>query len=1182
MNIKKLLKQTSFLILLLIAAVSMAFTVSDGGGKKTAKESSIWRDAYLMNINNIQMPMNRTGVMANVVIGNYDHGALNGENFLFSGGFFLSGITNGFPWSNAVASASRIEDFVAGPVGRTNDPKARIYVVEQSLGDFSQDWEDWRDAVEMGADFYDGDGDGVYNPVDIDGNGKWDPYEDRPDLIGDITAWCVYNDGKDPALRRFNDVESQGIEVRQTVFAFANKGTIGHMIFIRYQLVNVGTVADVIDSVYFGVWADPDLGDYANDLVGADTTLNAGFVYDKGFDAQFGNNSPCFLIDFFQGPISYLPGVSFTDVNGNGIWDEGVDIALDTAQDVRGQQLGVDLYPGATNLGLSSFVHYMQSHPTQGDPNTRLEARNYLLGRNKFGQVIDPCTWTFGTVLGGVPCAQVNPLFMYSGDPVTETGWINNTPIDQRQMSNTGPFQLIKDQPINIVAAYIVGRGVSSLASINVAREYSRVAQVLFDRNFPSPPPPPPIDYNILTGSNFIELTIETAPNLNYRAVDSLQEVDRRVQGFFVEAYRTNSPVPFVDGIENERMIMHWNLADSIMNIWGRNATGGYQVYSPSAQTNAEISPTVYRNPETGRLRFRLTQDPFTGGPLVKGKEYYFRINQYTVNTWRLVNRNTGTFGPAGDYIDSTSNPIEEFVGPMRSGAGITQMITVIFGEDMYSPALAEQSGVRQPGGVASGEVKYVIVNNEALTGDTYRITFMPDRNPNEVTGVDPYRPFWTLTNVTTGQVLADSMRTFDFNLNDISGRVYQGFIPKIEPVTPAVGNASNQYRTQDTARWFGNFNDPRGKGIYYMGKDVPDAGAGVERGSRFHPLYPATRSRVTTADRLRRVELRFGTPTSGKAYRYVRGIKGAAIPSLSNYAYAGFITAADTGGVKGSIGKLGEGFVDVPFTAWVVDTVYKEEYQLAVGFIERRAPTLLGTPDGVWDPGDSLGRSEEVILIFDSPYDPNGQQVQYTGTGATNNEWADVIKGFVLQDPSASDSIKAIAASPLFNTLYMVGLERFRGSFYTPGDTLIIPVFDYPYTSKDVYEFNTLRRGELTDNQRRELFNRVNVFPNPLFAYNPATSYSGGNPDEPFVTFSNLPTDITIKVYSLSGILVRTLTTDDKASPTSPFLRWNLQNENGLRVASGMYMAIVTSPLYGEKILKFAVIMPQKQIQFY
>jgi len=40
------------------------------------------------------------------------------------------------------------------------------------------------------------------------------------------------------------------------------------------------------------------------------------------------------------------------------------------------------------------------------------------------------------------------------------------------------------------------------------------------------------------------------------------------------------------------------------------------------------------------------------------------------------------------------------------------------------------------------------------------------------------------------------------------------------------------------------------------------------------------------------------------------------------------------------------------------------------------------------------------------------------------------------------------------------------------------------------------------------------------------------------------------------------------------------LQNESALRVASGMYLAIVSNPKYGDKVLKFAIIMPQKQIQ--
>jgi flagellar hook assembly protein FlgD len=95
-------------------------------------------------------------------------------------------------------------------------------------------------------------------------------------------------------------------------------------------------------------------------------------------------------------------------------------------------------------------------------------------------------------------------------------------------------------------------------------------------------------------------------------------------------------------------------------------------------------------------------------------------------------------------------------------------------------------------------------------------------------------------------------------------------------------------------------------------------------------------------------------------------------------------------------------------------------------------------------------------------------------------------------------------------------------------------------------------------------------------------SSYSGTDPDETFITFSNLPEVVTVKIYTLAGTLVRTLDQSQKSSPTSPFLRWNLQNEDGLRVASGLYLAIVSSPTLGDKVLKFSIIMPQKQLQNY
>jgi hypothetical protein len=332
-----------------------------------------------------------------------------------------------------------------------------------------------------------------------------------------------------------------------------------------------------------------------------------------------------------------------------------------------------------------------------------------------------------------------------------------------------------------------------------------------------------------------------------------------------------------------------------------------------------------------------------------------------------------------------------------------------------------------------------------------------------------------------------------------------------------------------------------------------------------------------------------------------MNGFKGSTFTRLNSYAFAGAITPTDT--INRSTSPIGQwntvtntanGFVDVPFTAWVVDERYpNDQRQLAVGFVERaRNNTFsLGKPDGQWDPADSLNLSGEVIIVFDAPYDPTGSQIEYTGgefqtTGGPVIVWSDLLRSVTGLNPIPAGAIgitaeqKKIFISSWFNAMYVIGLQKNdQNSFFNQGDKMVLPLDVYPYTPEDKYRF-TINKTIISDDQKRALFDKVNVFPNPLYGFNVGTSYTNSAADEPFVTFSNLPEDVTVKIYSLSGQLLRTLGVADKSSPTSPFLRWDLQNESGLRVASGMYLGIVSSPIYGDKILKFSIIMPQKQIQ--
>jgi len=246
----------------------------------------------------------------------------------------------------------------------------------------------------------------------------------------------------------------------------------------------MGTVADKLDSVYFGAWADQDIGDALDDLFGTDSTLNSSYTYNEGEDKEYGINPPASFISIIQGPPVYIEGVTFVDENGNGIYEDGIDTPLDTAINRKGELLGLNEYPGAKNNKLIASIQYIQAHPTQGDPDNEYELQNYMLGYNQQGDLIDPCNWTFGEVMNGDCSMVTNPRLMYSGDPVTGNGWINVAPYDQRQLGSTGPFDLVKGKPIEIIVAYIIGRGTDNLSSITEARSITNDVIGFYNTNF--------------------------------------------------------------------------------------------------------------------------------------------------------------------------------------------------------------------------------------------------------------------------------------------------------------------------------------------------------------------------------------------------------------------------------------------------------------------------------------------------------------------------------------------------------------------------------------------------------------------------------------------------------------------------------------------------------------------------
>ncbi len=442
---------------------------------------------YRLEINRFKVPFDNTGVIADVYINGSDGGRYDEKVVLFSGGFFITGKIGNDIWAVANASASRLQDFQAGVVGSSPyDPKNQLYRVKASDPHFSESWQNYSYAVQLGAKFYDGNNNGIYDPVDLNGNGIWDLNEDRPDMLGDETLWCVFNDGVPSWLRRFSNIYPLGLEIKQTVFALGENltGPIENMFFIRYIITNIGTVVQEIDSVIFCGWADPDIGDAVDDLVGCDTLLNIGYAYNSGYDSYYGIDAPAIGISLLQGGISYITGETFIDNNYNEIYDTGIDTPLDTAFVNNGLFIGSNIFPGAKNTDQSSFIHYQASDAFLGDPNDEIETRFYSMGYTRLGGTINPCTWGLGEVRGGVDCNLVNPFYWYSGDPVTDIGWINTNPSDQRIITSTGTFKLKANEPVELWFAYVVGRGVDSLNSVTKMKEHVEYANKYYNSNF--------------------------------------------------------------------------------------------------------------------------------------------------------------------------------------------------------------------------------------------------------------------------------------------------------------------------------------------------------------------------------------------------------------------------------------------------------------------------------------------------------------------------------------------------------------------------------------------------------------------------------------------------------------------------------------------------------------------------
>jgi hypothetical protein len=135
-------------------------------------------------------------------------------------------------------------------------------------------------------------------------------------------------------------------------------------------------------------------------------------------------------------------------------------------------------------------------------------------------------------------------------------------------------------------------------------------------------------------------------------------------------------------------------------------------------------------------------------------------------------------------------------------------------------------------------------------------------------------------------------------------------------------------------------------------------------------------------------------------------------------------------------------------------------------------------------------------------------------------------------------------------------------------GDVLVLHVYQ-PYTSRDVFSYST--RAARVNSGAVDL-DRIRVYPNPyvgVSAQEPTNLYNEGR-GERRITFTHLPDECTIRIYTVRGDLVKSI--EHQTTIDDGHENWDMRSRDGLNIAYGVYLYHIDSP-YGEKLGRFAVI---------
>ncbi|MBK6610508.1 MAG: hypothetical protein IPI59_01520 [Sphingobacteriales bacterium] len=577
------------------------------------------------------------------------------------------------------------------------------------------------------APFWDRDGDNDYDPT----KGDYPVIDSKTQgVYADQMIWWVFNDKGD--VHSETGGEAIGLQLNALAFAFATNDEVNNMTFYKYGIENKAT--QPLDSVFFGQWVDPDLGNYGDDYVGCVPSEGIGIVYNgDANDELYGANPPMLCVDFFKGPRKQ----NGVDKDGN---------------------------PTYEILNMSAFVYYNNDWSVIGNPEIASHFYGYLAGVWKDGS---PFTCG-GNAYGGT---DNSCDFMFPSDPtLSKPAWSecseNNKPADRRFLQSAGPFRLDPGafNEVIVGVVWIPGEGLQyPCPSFDGITRADKKAQALFDNNFKLKDGPDAPNVFIRELNRELILTIYNDSLKSNNAFELYQEIDPVLakQGFPDSTYNFQGYVvyqlksPLVSASEyndpdKARIVEVVDIKDDVTRLinWSIDGTTGFLV--PELKVDAKNSGI--------KKSFRITEDLFATGDkrLTNNLPYYFSVKSYSYNAHepykQLEPSPTAQFEPylegrgnIGVYVGVPHIEDPQFGGvePVSiygdgpeitaicgkgNGGNAVQLTETTVNEILASPNHIAADPVYQSG---AGPIDVKVVDPLSVKGGTYELSFQDNIYPS-------------------------------------------------------------------------------------------------------------------------------------------------------------------------------------------------------------------------------------------------------------------------------------------------------------------------------------------------------------------------------------------------------------------------------------------------------------------